>query len=242
MIVTDSAIISCHIRCFPHIINIAVQHALMALKTRAETLGVPEASDGRSLDDTEPPDLTFTQRYILALERNPLGRCAKLVSHFRSSGSRHKELRDEICQGNESNTFRSGKIPELELLRSVVTRWSSEYFMVNRTLTVYEVWIPLSSKPFVLICIYFIVRRSIPCFWNRKIANSPILVCRTRSVSYSGTFKVSFTFHIRYKSFFLLRRHPHFQSRCQHICCLSRHWKILWKFFHISLSLSMWQS
>ncbi|KAJ2973106.1 hypothetical protein NUW54_g12126 [Trametes sanguinea] len=119
------------IRCFPHVINIAVQHILHELK--AEPLAPLDASD-----------VPYEQRSRAAdaLSGDPLGKVRSLVSFCRQSNQRRVEFQRTIQEGNLSGLWKDadGKVitlPLLQLLRDCETRWSSTYLMLQRIFLLY---------------------------------------------------------------------------------------------------------
>ncbi|KAF5383852.1 hypothetical protein D9615_003798 [Tricholomella constricta] len=118
------------IRCFPHIINLACQAILEALK-QTPALGLFLATE------------SATKSYLQSLEADLIGTCRSVVAACRASGQRRQELRRIICEGNEKDTWR-GELPNdekhlkvLQLLRDCETRWSSTYLMIDRMIYLY---------------------------------------------------------------------------------------------------------
>jgi hypothetical protein len=118
------------IRCFAHIINLAVQDFLTELPN-------PRGFDLRSVRD---PELKAAWRsgqedhaYADALESNLVDRVQGLVRQFRSSGQRREALCQSILRGNREKRFTT-PIRPLQLLRQVPTRWSSSFQMIDRWL------------------------------------------------------------------------------------------------------------
>lgn len=123
------------IMCFPHIINIAVQHVLANMTSAART------SDNEDLGHSAHEDLSAEQRsriqtFESACTADPIGRCRKLVIKLRSSGQRRDDFNNWVKTGNEKNWFKLRgqvvKVPHRELLRDVETRWDSTYQMIKR--------------------------------------------------------------------------------------------------------------
>ncbi|KAJ7442790.1 hypothetical protein B0H11DRAFT_1881689 [Mycena galericulata] len=100
------------IRCFPHVVNIAVKTGLKELTE------LPAYQ----------PDIC-----------NPIGEAHSLVTACRASGQRREALEKTIEQGNEAGGF--GDPPEVlrvvGLLKDVETRWSATFLMVDRLLEQY---------------------------------------------------------------------------------------------------------
>jgi hypothetical protein len=118
------------IRCFAHVINLAVQDALTELPN-------PHTFDLRQVQD---PALKAKwhagqsdKAYVEALKTDLVARTSDLVKRLRSSGQRREALQQTIRDGNRDKRF-SVTLPSLQLLRHVVTRWSSSFQMVDRFL------------------------------------------------------------------------------------------------------------
>jgi len=111
--------------------------------------GSDEDSDEDSyVDDVELADSFNSQgddeleEWFAAVRRDPLRRARKLISFLRSSPQCKEGLSDIIKEGNASNRFigpnESGsdlvvfKVPEVQLLKDVKTRWDSVFLMLRR--------------------------------------------------------------------------------------------------------------
>jgi hypothetical protein len=78
--------------------------------------------------------------WFTAIRCDPLKRARKLINFLRSSTQRKEGLSDLIEKGNASNRFivqEKGqlvvcKVPELQLLKDVKTRWDSVFLMLQR--------------------------------------------------------------------------------------------------------------
>jgi hypothetical protein len=125
------------IMCFPHIINIIVQHVL------AKMTSAPILDSDHDESDATNDDLLVgadqrgrTQTFQSAFSADPIGRCRKLVVKLRSSGQRRDDFNNWVKTGNEKNWFKikgkAVKLPHKELLRDVPTRWDSTYQMIKR--------------------------------------------------------------------------------------------------------------
>jgi hypothetical protein len=116
------------IRCFAHIINLAVGDALTAL---------PKPEGFEHFPDTTLETLWVTSQadtgYTKALQSNLVVRIQEIVRQLRSSGQRREAFRQTIIDGNRTKHFQV-EIPHLQLLRSVPTRWSSAFQMIDRFL------------------------------------------------------------------------------------------------------------
>ena len=122
------------VMCFPHIVNIAVQHVL------AKMSSAPVISDDEDLGGSTDEDLSaeqrgHTQTFESACAADPIGRCCKLVVNLRSSGQRRDDFNNWVKTGNEKNWFKIRgqvvKVPHRELLCDVATRWDSTYQMIR---------------------------------------------------------------------------------------------------------------
>lgn len=135
---------SLHSRCFPHVINIAVQTALAHLSRPAgNESSIEGVSNGTSSQETD--------EYTAALEGDPVATCRRLVNACRASGQRRADFRSVIVDGNAEGEFHS-TLRAVQLLRDVETRWSSTYLMIDRVLELNEVctqFFLLSLKPAV---------------------------------------------------------------------------------------------
>ncbi|KAG8749081.1 hypothetical protein FRC11_011606, partial [Ceratobasidium sp. 423] len=110
--------------------NLAVQAILKALPHTSKAF-----RDSMALE-SEPID-SDTQRYLDALDSDPVEACRASIAACRSSGQRREGLRKVILDGNALGRFRlpNGElyvIPTVELLRDTPTRWSSTYTMIKR--------------------------------------------------------------------------------------------------------------
>ncbi|PIL28171.1 hypothetical protein GSI_09708 [Ganoderma sinense ZZ0214-1] len=147
-----------HIRCFPHVVNISVKHGLKALTEIPETSAtVSDSASTNPVPSEDPDDYDFLEsvdpdtalsgnpellqvpkEYLEALASDPIKRARNLVTVCRASGQRRADLMRVIKEGNCESKWPNGeKIPEVQLLRDVDTRWSSILLMIDRLLTVY---------------------------------------------------------------------------------------------------------
>jgi hypothetical protein len=124
------------IMCFPHTINIAVQHVL----SKMSSVKAPEN------DDDDPENFTdkantdegrgFKQTFEAACVQDPILRLRRIVVAIRSSGKRREAFMNWIEIGNKSNLFvfqgKSVQIQPKQLLRDVRTRWDSTFKMIKR--------------------------------------------------------------------------------------------------------------
>jgi hypothetical protein len=125
------------IMCFPHIINIAVQHVLKKMSA----IEAPESDDDfEELIDNSNADegRGFGQSYEAACAQDPIARIRKIVMAIRTSGQRRDALIIWIDTGNKSGLFvLNGKTVQIDgkqLLRDVRTRWDSTYHMLKRSI------------------------------------------------------------------------------------------------------------
>jgi hypothetical protein len=115
------------IRCFAHVLNLAVHDALAQLPLpdafKPNLHNVP--NDLRVKWHEGQEDITYTA----ALKSDLVGRVQDLVRNLRSSGQRREAFQDAITTGNQAQLF---KLKPLQLLRNVDTRWSSSFYMLKR--------------------------------------------------------------------------------------------------------------
>ncbi|KAJ7790430.1 hypothetical protein B0H14DRAFT_2396434 [Mycena olivaceomarginata] len=124
------------IRCFPHVINLAVKAGLAAL------VDLPIYSPDIVLDSGDmpvPEALINNVEYWDALMLDPVGAARKLVTAARASGQRRENFEATIVAGNEAGGW--GDPPErlrvVGLLKDVETRWSATFLMGDRVLEQY---------------------------------------------------------------------------------------------------------
>jgi hypothetical protein len=77
------------------------------------------------------------QDYEEAVTLDPIALCHSIICAVRASGQRLDHFASIIRDGNEKGWFISPnrqiiKVPQLQLLRDVKTRWDSIYFMIRR--------------------------------------------------------------------------------------------------------------
>ena len=86
-------------------------------------------------DEYGDPDL---EDWFAGFKRDPLKRARRIIRFLRSSDQRREGFRNTIIDGNERDWFspknnpHSVRVPELQLLRDVKTRWDSVYLMLLR--------------------------------------------------------------------------------------------------------------
>jgi hypothetical protein len=125
------------IMCFPHTINIAVQHVL----DKMSLVKAPESDDN---DDAE--DLTDTadrnegrgsgQTFEDACAEDPITCLRKIIRAIRSTRQHHDAFMTWIETGNRSRLFglennNPVHIQPKQLLRDIQTKWDSTYQMVK---------------------------------------------------------------------------------------------------------------
>ncbi|KAA1475213.1 hypothetical protein DENSPDRAFT_909366 [Dentipellis sp. KUC8613] len=109
-------------RCFPHVVNIAVQTALKMLSKSAPE---PDAMS----EDSPPENIT--------LRADPVNKCRTLVANCRKSSQRREDFIATIKEGNDKKQWHT-TLPVNQLLRDVDTRWSSTFLMIDRVLELNE--------------------------------------------------------------------------------------------------------
>jgi hypothetical protein len=95
------------------------------------------------LDDFRSTDHLNALRWSEGLKRNSLVRARNLIRFLRSSDDRRTHFLNFIQEGNEKNLFiitgedgmEVTKLPVVQLLRDVKTRWDSVYLMLDRLRT-----------------------------------------------------------------------------------------------------------
>jgi len=122
------------IMCFPHIINITVQHVLKKMSS----VDIPENDDDSIGEPNADVGRGFGQSFADACAQDPVARLRKIVMVIRSSGQRRDALMRWIETGNQNGMFvlnnRSVQIQPRQLLRDVRTRWDSTYQMIKRSI------------------------------------------------------------------------------------------------------------
>lgn len=118
------------IRCFSHIIHLAAEAGLAALPK-------PELFDITTIEDPSISAAWITGQqdtaYTRALQSDTVSRIQELVRQLRTNGRRRDALQRSIEVGNNAGIFEE-PIPQLQLIRRVVTRWSSCFRMLDRWL------------------------------------------------------------------------------------------------------------
>jgi len=136
-------------RCFPHVINLAVQAIYATLKDGSSSdaqylLGnIPEVTE-EALQTMPLPDGVTIEEYRAALVADVIGTARKLVAACRSSGQRREDFELTIQEGNEAGSWidsegNSFSLPVLQLLRDCEIGWSSTFLLLDRVLTLLPV-------------------------------------------------------------------------------------------------------
>ena len=104
-----------HVMCFAHTVNLPAQRVISGMTLWNEELDIPPPSD---------------------VARNPVTIGRNVVRVIRASGLRRDAFDAVIENGNSKGLFKHGdtiiQVKKLQLLRSVPTRWDSNYYMLNR--------------------------------------------------------------------------------------------------------------
>jgi hypothetical protein len=113
--------------CFAHVINICCQHILAKF------------TNVNLIDNTgvaELPSTANEQSFEDAVSSDPIARGQNIVRIMWSSGQHRDKFNEVIIDGNAKGWFVVGnkviKLPSLQLLCDVQTRWDSVYFMIRR--------------------------------------------------------------------------------------------------------------
>lgn len=121
------------IMCFAHVINTCCQHVIASLTNVALTESA-ELSVG-----VLPPSLPDQQTFEEAVKRDPVALGRNIVRVLRSSGQRRDLFEDIIRDGNAKGWFLDDDVPPkpyelplVQLLRDMVVRWDTLYYMVRR--------------------------------------------------------------------------------------------------------------
>jgi hypothetical protein len=113
------------IMCFAHVINICCQHTIK------EFTNIDLSESSSDFIAEELLCLPRLQTIENAVKRDPVALGRNIVRLLRSSGQRRETFDQLIRDGNKSGWFET-KVPELQLLRDVKTRWDSVYLMLRR--------------------------------------------------------------------------------------------------------------
>ena len=171
------------IMCFPHIINITVQHVLKKMSSAKvpENDDDPEVSTGKRNTDE---GRRFGQSFEAACAQDPIASLRKIVMAIRSSGQRRDTFMRWIETGNQSGLFVSNNNPvqiqPKQLLRDVRTRWDSTYQMIKRCIEMRLASLPLFHDFFELTICF----RQLTPFSCDQEAISRIWHCRRKNGKY----------------------------------------------------------
>ncbi|EUC54341.1 hAT family dimerization protein, partial [Rhizoctonia solani AG-3 Rhs1AP] len=116
------------LRCFPHVVNLAVQDIIGALSASAKSYEENLALQDIKLD-TEPE----LKAYLSSLSRELLERIRRTIAALRRT-QRRQGLRRTIIAGNSDKSWH---LRLLELKLDCPTRWSSSRDMIERLLYLY---------------------------------------------------------------------------------------------------------
>lgn len=129
-------------RCFPHVINIAVQTGLKHL-TKTPLDGASPASWDASVDSTaySNKELIDDILYFNALRSDVISQVRRCVNSCRASGQRRERFSIILRVGNASGGWGNPKkiLRDVKLKNDVETRWSSLFNMVDTFLELYPV-------------------------------------------------------------------------------------------------------
>jgi hypothetical protein len=118
--------------CFPHIINICVQHVVEKFTDVTLVDSEDDFDDDLSTVSSSVSGQTFQQ----AVDRDPIALGRRIVRAIRSSGQRREAFENLTNEGIKQHWFVIGTNPEEnkyhELLRDVKTRWDSMFQMIRR--------------------------------------------------------------------------------------------------------------
>jgi hypothetical protein len=126
-------------RCFPHVVNIAVQTILKELKENGYDPVIVKSAEPLNPSS----DVVL---YATAVESDPIGCSREIVAICRKSGQRREGLQKLIATGNDTSAWGPDTTIRLvQLLRDCETRWSSTYNMIDRLIELYPVSILLPT-------------------------------------------------------------------------------------------------
>ncbi|KIM66647.1 hypothetical protein SCLCIDRAFT_110217 [Scleroderma citrinum Foug A] len=122
--------------CFPHIINICVQHVV-------DEFSAPDLKKiAQAWVDCFDDSAVDKKKYLEAVKRNPLGLRHDIVHAIHASGLQHDKFDKIVVTGNLQQWFRSPagevvQLPEAQLLRDIKTQWDSIFYMLNHLLALH---------------------------------------------------------------------------------------------------------
>ena|ERR1700727_1301091 len=120
------------IMCFPHIINICVQDVI------ANFTNTELAEAAAEFVSALPLGLPDRQTFEEAVQRDPVALGCNIVRVLRNLGQRRDLFDDIVRDGNDKEWFQVGdppvtvELPLVQLLRDIITRWDTVYYMVRR--------------------------------------------------------------------------------------------------------------
>ena len=88
--------------CFPHIINIVVQHAIAKL---SQTAAPEDKDDDYEEDNAQLDDQPRPTSHSAAYAWDPIAHCQKIVIAIRSSGQRQENFENWIKTGEPVSLF-----------------------------------------------------------------------------------------------------------------------------------------
>ena len=121
------------IMCFPHVVNICTTHVIEGFTD------LSLVDETREFTPSLPPSDPDRQTFDEAITRDPIALCRSAIRAIQASGQRRDQFEETIVDGNNRNWFRDPdnaskdyKVPHLQLLRDIKTRWDSVYYMIRR--------------------------------------------------------------------------------------------------------------
>ena len=123
-----------HLRCFPHVINIACQAIIKELKKSEEDI---------SPNLNAPPVTTSSPGWLAykqAILANPIGKKQGLVAACRSLGQCRRQLKQTIIEGNLSGYWK-GKLPG----GGEKLHWSTFCMIARLTGLLHFLWLTAAS-------------------------------------------------------------------------------------------------
>ena len=143
------------IMCFPHIINIAVQHMLSKMSSAAVPTGDDDIEDmmANAINTNPARQRGAEQDYESAYKQDPVAHLRKIVVAICALGQRLDAFATWIKTGNDNNWFTYNnkiiRVPHKELLRDVRTCWDSTYQMIRRGIELRPVSLPSLNGKYI---------------------------------------------------------------------------------------------
>lgn len=130
------------VMCFPHIINIAVQHVLSRMSSVKASEG--DHDDLDIIDQGNDDECHGAwQTFESACAQDPIRHLCNIVITIQSSGQRRDTFMSWIKSSNKNGWFMSNGNPvqiiPRQLLRDVCTQWDSTYQMIKRCIEMHLV-------------------------------------------------------------------------------------------------------